>query len=123
MSYARVIPLDLFNEASLLKCYGQLWLKLENRKHVSFKLTTNTNTGGNSFQILQRPYDGALALGNLRLYIRGQLYILHRPLNSREPWPLYLNHPTDPFLDEIAVFDDHGELSREMLDLLENIHD
>ena len=29
MSYPRVIPRDLFNEASLLKCYGQVYLKLE----------------------------------------------------------------------------------------------
>ncbi len=27
--YARVIPRDLFNEANLLKCFGNLYLRLE----------------------------------------------------------------------------------------------
>jgi len=29
MSYTRVIPRDLFNEANLLKCYGQIYIEVE----------------------------------------------------------------------------------------------
>lgn len=32
MSYFRVIPRDLFNEASLLKCYGRLAILLDDMR-------------------------------------------------------------------------------------------
>ena len=36
MTYTRVIPRDLFNEGDLLKCYGRLWILLdETRGHVA----------------------------------------------------------------------------------------
>lgn len=30
--YIRVVPRDLFNEGDLLKCYGRLWILLDERR-------------------------------------------------------------------------------------------
>ncbi len=38
MTYKRVIPRDLFNEANLLKCYGALWIALDNARGHTAKL-------------------------------------------------------------------------------------
>lgn len=109
MTYRRVIPRDLFNEANLLKCLGQLWLKLERVPEATARMT---HTGG-PFHIRQRPADGSTHVENVRLIVRGRLYDHSRPLNSREPWPLYV---WDAFYEdppEIAVFTDEGDLSPE----------
>ena len=113
MSYQRVIPRDLFNEANLLKCYGRLWILLEPRLERSVRFELD----GEEFVIDQRASDGNLYIDNLRLWIRGQMYNLFRPLNSRDQWPLYLSLGWDE--DDIRVFTDEGELSEEMLALLE----
>ena len=98
MSYIRVIPRDLFNEGNLLKCYGRLYLNLEYEY-------------GDSFEVVQDENDGSITLLYVKLVVRGQYYPLRRPLNSREAWPLYV------IVDdtEIAVFDEHGAFTPEML--------
>lgn len=77
MNYARVIPRDLFNEANLLKCYGRLALEVD------------LEHDGGAFDIQQDPASGALHVANVRLVVRGREVPLFRPLNSREPWPLW----------------------------------
>lgn len=115
MSYQRVIPRDLFNEANLLKCYGQLWLKLEVLNVPQIVLEHN-DIGGWEFDIRQYDEDGSTYLYNVQLWVRGEPYPLHRPLNSREPWPLYLTLRDDT---EIAVFTDEGELTLPMIQFLQ----
>lgn len=110
MSYQRVIPRDLFNEANLLKCYGQLWIKTEEMPNV--KMTHH----GNAFVVEQDRSDGSLYIFNVRLSIRGRHYVLRRPVNSREPWPLYAQEGD---YAEWEVFDDNGDLSEDFLKLLE----
>lgn len=115
MTYQRVIPRDLFNEANLLKCYGKLWLLLEklNLPHVKFELE------GDTFEIEQGWEDGHTYIDNLKLMV-GHPYAtwhpLSRPLNSRDAWPLYVTHYDR---DDIAVFTDTGELTEEFLSLLQ----
>jgi hypothetical protein len=111
MSYQRVIPRDLFNEANLLKCYGQLCLKLEIYACKNIELRHY----GNHFVIEQNEDDGSLTIFNLQLRIRSKIYRLFRPLNSREPWPLYAQEAD---YAEWQVFTDDGELSAEFLELL-----
>lgn len=108
-TYQRVIPRDLFNEASLLKCLGRFWIETERYqpKHVTIE------HDGEPFDVWQDD-DGVLRVLNVVAVINGTPYDLVRPLNSREPWPLYLD--TDE--DRIAVFTDTGELTPEILALI-----
>lgn len=115
MSYLRTLPRDLFNEANLLKCYGQLWLKLEGR--VGPNLTFDfEDYDGQSFEIEQDSADGSTYLSNVTLFILGHRVSLRRPLNSRETWPLWVSASAiDDNLDDFEVFDTEGELSRNFL--------
>jgi hypothetical protein len=108
MSYVRVIPRDLFNEANLLKCYGQLYLRLESLGIERAYLEHD----GDAFEVVQDA-DGALSLANVTLYIDDEPQILFRPLNSRQPFPLYLRADED-----IAVFTDSGEFTDELWAML-----
>lgn len=107
MSYPRVIPRDLFNEANLLKCYGQIYLNLEilNPENVEFE------HDGEPFDV-QQDDSGALTIANIELRVRGIPCYLRRPLNSRRPWPLYLTIADSPL--EIDVFNEDGSFSDEM---------
>ncbi len=111
MSYRRVIPRDLFNEANLLKCLGQLYLHFDKLAphRVSMELD------GATFDIEQDQADGSISVGNLIITIKGQYWRHSRPLNSRYPWPLYLLRGDEA----IPAFHDSGDLSSELRDLLE----
>lgn len=112
--YTRVIPRDLFNEGNLLNLYGRLVI-----------LLGETNDHDAAFEQDQVPFfdvvqdvSGGLSIGNLTFLVRGDRYLLTRPLNSRSKWSLWLTSYDDPDFEEIAVFDDAGELSADMLDLI-----
>lgn len=113
MSYQRVIPRDLFNEANLLKCYGQLYIATEGNPRARF-----TEEFPDSFDVVQRADDGFLLIENLPFRIGIYNYNLVRPLNSRESWPLYAERIGDPDWESIAVFDESGKLTPEMKDLV-----
>jgi len=112
MSYTRVIPRDLFNEGNLLKCYGQIYLNLETAGVPGAKLEYD----GDEFGVQQDLDSGALTLSNVNLVVRDRPYLLYRPVNSREAWPLYL---IDNNEESIAVFAADGSFSREMRDFLQ----
>lgn len=112
MSYLRVIPRDLFNEANLLKCLGQVYLKLEVLNLPNVELV-HTNED-RPFDVRQDPSDGALWVRNIALRKgRHKRWWFRRPLNSREPWPLYLIDIGDWV--EYPVFTDEGEFTPEFL--------
>jgi hypothetical protein len=108
MSYTRVIPRDLFNEANLLKCYGQIYLNLEHVHGVDVELISD----GEPFEVVQDDSSGGITLQNVQLLINGEEQKLYRPLNSRESWPLYLMGPDD---EEISVFREDGSFTADML--------
>lgn len=114
MGYHRVIPRDLFNDADLLKCIGRLWILTDGIDGVFW---TNPQAR-ESFQIFQNDDDGSTYVQNVTLYIRNERCRLSRPLNSREPWPLYLTFPDDSV---IPVFDGQGGLSSEMENFLHEV--
>lgn len=118
MTYQRMIPRDLFNDANLLKCYGQLYIKLtESGIEHSAKLLDDLCQDG--FNIEQNPNSGATSLNNVILLIDNMTYWLERPLNSRDSWPLYVvGNDADGDTDPIPVFDDNGNLSSEMIELI-----
>lgn len=109
-NYHRVIPRDLFNEANLLKCLGKLYIETERFSHVCLE------HDGSPFLIEQDESSGSLSVTNVYLYVSRQFCWLYRPLNSRAPWPLYLETQDG---DDIAVFTDDGKLSPEMLKFIE----
>jgi hypothetical protein len=114
MSYLRVIPRDLFNEANLLKCYGKLYIETEGIRSVGF-----SEQCLDSFDVVQREDDGYLFIENLLFLIHGVPYRLVRPLNSREQWPLYAEKVHDPEFELLPVFESNGNLSPEMGRLIE----
>lgn len=121
MSYLRVIPRDLFNEASLLKCYGQLYLNLE-KMGLEGRLVHEADD--EHFEVNQNPNDGAIGLGNITLWDRdGDIDVrpchLYRPLNSRKPYPLWLRYGEE---DDIPVFNDDGAFTDEMVAFLKADH-
>ncbi|MBU9199912.1 hypothetical protein KTD31_00665 [Burkholderia multivorans] len=116
MSYSRVIPRDLFNEANLLKCYGRLYLNLEKAGAPAVELVHD----GEAFDVQQDDSSGAIFVANVKLKVRGVACKMYRPLNSREAWPLYLALDDD---SEIEVFNEDGDFSVEMLEFLKGNHE
>ena len=115
MSYVRVLPRDLFNEANLLKCLGQLWLLVDGKGPAA---QFDVEAVEDGFWIQQDPNDGSIYVANLPFSMGGRRAHLSRPLNSREPWPLYISFPDHPEIDVTPVFDDQGKLSHEFTLLL-----
>ena len=109
-NYNREIPRDLFNEANLLKCYGKLYIELEKLNSNNVEMVYEN---GKPFQISQDSSDGSLSIGNIFLKVKGSKYYPSRPLNSREPWPLYI---ITPDYTEIEIFTSSGSLSSEFLE-------
>lgn len=118
MFYQRVIPRDLFNEASLLKCYGALWIALDDMACKTAAFAGLHGDHFESFDVVQRNEDGSIFIENMPLLIHGELYFLTRPLNSRQPWPLYAQKAADDDHEPVHVFTDDGKLSPEMLALI-----
>lgn len=116
MSYRRVIPRDLFNEANLLKCYGRISILADFYQPGEIELR---QTHDGHFDVRQNSSSGGLEIFNVRLYINGVWHWLERPLNSRKAWPLYVTGtPDDPDFDAIEVFDKDGQFSEEMQALI-----
>jgi hypothetical protein len=111
MSYTRVIPRDLFNEANLLKCLGRIYINLETANVPNVELDHD----GEAFDVQMDENSGALYASNVTLMVRGDPCRLVRPLNSREAWPLKMVDEQD---EEIDVFSEDGSFSAEMLAFL-----
>lgn len=107
MTYARVIPRDLFNEGDLLNCLGRLWIKLDERRDHEARLRHRHTTG--PFNVDQDPSDGSISLENVLLKVGADHVHLFRPLNARSKWPLWARFDDE----DVRVFDDAGDLSTE----------
>lgn len=114
--YIRTIPRDLFCEADLLKMLGRLYILLENRADAGFDQETVP-----VFDVRQDPSSGSISVANLTFSVRGRTYRLQRPLNSRQPWPLWLDDPEDADFEEVRVFTEEGEIGPEMAELLGDV--
>lgn len=110
-NYLRVIPRDLFNEANLLKCYGRLWIVLDETAGHGARFETDAVP---SFEIEQDPSNGAIYVGNVRLSVYGTYCRLTRPLNSRRSWALYAE-PEGDDAEPVDVFNEDGNLTADML--------
>lgn len=118
MTYLRVIPRDLFNESSLLKCYGKLYLELENQSGTPLGALSWRGDDAQPFDVQQSEADGSIYVANIRLEVGRREFLLTRPLNSRDPWPLWAESEDNDDFEPVAVFNDGGSLSAEFLDLI-----
>lgn len=116
MSYRRVIPRDLFNEAKLLKCLGQLALHIhDGAKKLPLVLAHDEPESG--FRIDQNRSDASLYCENLELTCGFRLVGLRLPYNSRDAYPLQF------WADDIEgrVFDEAGEFSAEFCAAIDSL--
>ncbi len=118
MSYLRVIPRDLFNEAKLLKCLGQLALIIHDGVRVPRGLSLDHENEEDGFRIDQDSNTGALYCENLTCYCSGRMIGLRSPYNSKDAFPLQFNVG-----DEIdgRVFDESGALSDDFRSALSEV--
>lgn len=115
MTYTRVCPRDLFNEGNLLRCLGQLFLKTEGMDGVGW----HDPQPGEAFHIDQDESDGSISCATATLMLGEDRCHFHRPLNARDPYPLLCTHVGATELwDEVAVFDEAGELTTEFMSVI-----
>lgn len=106
MSYQRVLPRDLFNEANLLKCLGRLWMLIEEYGSPGLEIVHDWPNQG--FEIHQDHSDGSIYCANFKVCnADGKWVIPFTLLNSREACPLYVQDKDD----EIEVFEERGGLT------------
>lgn len=110
MSYHRIIPRDLFNEAKLLKCMGQIALMIHDGMDGG-KLAIDHDSPEDGFIIDQNPNSGWLYVANLNVYRKsdGEMVGLATSYNSKSPYPL--NYECGD--DGGCVFEDDGTLTEE----------
>lgn len=128
MSYIRVIPRDLFNEAKLLKCLGQLALLIHDGKGIRWpmRLEHAPARAGKKYEVEetpgfvidQRPEDGGLYCSNLRLFVGRNVIPLYTTYNSKAPYPLLFGRPD---YSEADVFNSDGTLSDEFAEFLDRV--
>lgn len=106
MSYTRVAPRDLFNEAKLLKCLGRLALLIhdgtdDNRNPTPPQLSFEAD--GSPFTISQSDLDGGLYItSGIEFYCNKEILYLTTKYNSKDEYPLYLATKEE----DIKVFSD-----------------
>jgi len=93
MTYQRVIPRDLFNEAKLLKCIGRLTCDLHDNKLKGLTWEHDSE----DFKIDQT-VDGDIYIANLRFFDdQGDAVEFFTQLNSKENWPLFMIYKEDTY--------------------------
>ena len=119
MTYQRVIPRDLFNEAKLLKCLGRLVIVAD-----AYAMLTVTHDG-EPFDI-QQSVDGDLYCENVEVRYRygnllenpttpAQTIGVFNPINSREDWPLLFEDDGGEHRHVFRQDDPNGNLSEAFL--------
>lgn len=99
MSYARVLPRDLFNEAKLLACIGRLCMLI----HDGVINNLTFEHYDNEFKIEQDTSDGSISVTNIVFFTDNkEIITFYHPLNSKGKWSLE-NGVGD------KVFDDEGD--------------
>ena len=114
MSYQRVLPRDLFNEAKLLKCMGRLLLLMHDEQ-------TPCKMG---YDVMyDEPFkidlldEGSLTISNLQISMNGKLILFKTTYNSKAEYPLFAQHD----LVDYEVFDEQGEFTEEFIGLAKEL--
>lgn len=113
-NYDRVLPRDLFNEAKLLKCIGQLCLKIHDGGSLGVTFDDN-NIGSFDIVLLD---DGHLYIRNINFYKNGNIPLLFKTTyNSKRNYPLLLDYNDV----EYEVFDESGNYTYEYITFIESL--
>lgn len=112
--YSRVVPRDLFNEAKLLKCFGQLVLLIHDGLAPK---CLEVDEGEGDWEVYQRQDDGGLFLEGLKIQVKSTQLELYTMYNSKESYPLLCM--TDE--DEIEVFYKDGTLTDDFIEYVVNL--
>ncbi len=111
MSYTRVIPRDLFNEAKLLKCMGRLCLNiLDNKTPVPIKVIEEDECAG-GFAI-HLSHSGDLMIVNIRIKIKDTPVTFWTTYNSKANYPFFCGKDET---ECIEVFTDDGEYTEDFI--------
>jgi hypothetical protein len=109
MDYTRVIPRDFFNEAKLLKCMGQLALKVLDRAAPQ---TLEIIDNGEPFHICLMEC-GHLTVRNVLVLINDTPHVFKTTYNSKRNFPFLVDTEDE---GEIEVFDEQGDFTTEFLE-------
>lgn len=111
MSYTRICPRDLFNEAKLLKCIGQISLLiLDNQAPDNLKMKTDYD----SFTVIQDTSYGSIYLEEILITISGHSHIFYCRMNAKDSYPLeVVANETEDFIE---VFNDDGTFHSDFID-------
>ncbi len=113
-TYKRVIPRDFFNEAKLLKCMGQLALKILDGL-TPCEITIEET--GQPFNI-ELSQEGSLFVSNYRAMVKDTFCFFKTTYNSKEPFPLYCEYDYTDY----QVFDDKGEFHEEFIEFIKTVN-
>lgn len=113
MSYPRVIPRDLFNEAKLLKCMGRVALLVHDGMYPG-KISIDYDTDG--FEIGQNPDDGSLTVTNMHILINDRIVHFFTLYNSRDNYPLWAMGEDEDY----PVFTEAGEWHPDFIEFVTN---
>ncbi len=112
MTYHRVAPRDIFNEANFMKCLGRLALLIHDRQiegitfdderyaEVGLSFLINNNSGG--LVCREKMFHASS---------RDEWLNIERPLNSREAWSIYVEKD----YESIPIFADDGNPTGEFI--------
>lgn len=115
MTYKRVSPRDMFNEAKLLKCLGRLYLLYHEEMFYKEVTLTHNTEESERFLIELDENNNSLYCSNLYMRIDNKLCELSTAYNSRLHYPLEMKTPEGEY---IYVFDEEGELTEKAALLL-----
>lgn len=110
-SYTRVIPRDFFNESKLLKCFGQLSLKILDCG-VPDGLTIAIDNNGEAFNIVLTDC-GSLTISNYETTVNNVRVIFKTTYNSKSPYPFFCEYDYTDY----QVFDDNGNFDDEFINM------
>jgi len=113
MSYQRVLPRDLFNEAKLLKCVGLVCLKILDNQ-TPCHMSHNEVEGGFEIELMD---EGSLFISNLHIAIKGKIFLFKTTYNSKSNYPLFLQYK---FVDH-PVFDEKGNWDPEFIEFCKTV--
>lgn len=113
--YERVLPRDLFNEANLLKNLGRLFLLLDDAQK---DCTLVHEYSDRPFCIAQDDSSGAITCSNIYLLKGKTRHYLWRPLNSRQPWPLFIMTEDEDVINVFHQDSDEGIITGEFAEFI-----
>lgn len=125
--YERVIPRDLFNDASLLKCLGQLSLyaidgcDVRNNNTSWLRVDFEPTAEKESFTIHLDESDGSTFCSNVVVRIHDIQVAVCRLMNDRGRWPLKFATSEGDLIPVFSSLED-GTLSAEFLSFARTLH-